>query len=87
MKTRKRTAYPKWHRNPVLVDFIREFEQSHFRTTEDTGANPSAMMLWNCARHRVGLPLIGPEDLPTWDAKKAKYVLPKGSKLTGVPAK
>ena len=75
--------YAKWKRDPKLIEFIGSFEESHFRSDSDTGANPSAMLLWNMVRHRVGLPQIGPEDLPKYDGNKAKYVLPPDSKLTG----
>lgn len=82
----KPPPYPRWHGNPEVIAFIRAFEESHFRTVEDTGANPSAMHLWNMVRFRAGLPGLTLDDLPRYDAAVDNYVLPKGSKLTGIPA-
>lgn len=79
----KEVPYPRWNQNKVILDFISDFEKSHFRSETDTGANPSAMMLWNMVRFRAGLEGITEDDLPKYDGVTTKYVLPKGSKLIG----
>jgi hypothetical protein len=75
-----------WTREDVRVDaaplvhsLIATVERAHFRTTEDTGANPCAMTVMNALRRAAGLPYISRDDLPAWDGKA--YVQPAGSKL------
>lgn len=63
--------------------FIFAVESSHFRTVEDTGANPNAMLIWNIVRQRVGLPRISKDDLPAWDGRT--YAMPANSFLTTNP--
>ncbi len=64
-----------------LLSVLREIEAAHFRTTEDTGANKTALTVWNGLRRRLGLPSIWTEDLPTWDQDRKGYFMPPASKL------
>lgn len=65
----------------AILTFIAEFEKDHLRTREDTGANPSCLLLWNMARFRVGLPMLSKEDLPAYSSNKRRYVMPESSLL------
>ena len=62
-----------------LIDAIREIERRDFRTNEDSGAHPNAMLLMNRLRKMVGLPEITKRDLPASNGKT--YVMPPDSKL------
>jgi hypothetical protein len=46
--------------------FVKEVEESHFRTNEDTGANSNALLIWNMVREHVGLPRLDILDLPAY---------------------
>jgi hypothetical protein len=67
--------------NKKLLAVMEEIEKEHFRTVEDTGANPCALLVWNALRRRVGLPSVWKEDLASYDDVKGEYVMPKDSKL------
>lgn len=56
-----------------LLKFIADVEDSHFRTTEDTGANPNALMIWGMVRQFAGLKRLALEDLPQWCVTCRKY--------------
>lgn len=58
---------------------MAEVEAAHFRTVEDTGANPCALLVWNALRRRAGLPWLSKEQLPAWDGKA--YTMPPESTL------
>ena len=46
-----------------LVEFIVRTERSLFRTHQDIGANPNALLVWNHVRGFVGLPALTRVDL------------------------
>jgi hypothetical protein len=46
-----------------LQDFIREVEDSHFRTVSDYGGNPNALFIWNRVREFAGLDPLSYQDL------------------------
>lgn len=51
-----------------LIDmcFVQEVEKAHFRTAGDTGANPNALLIWNCVRRHLGLKELTKEELPAY---------------------
>lgn len=70
---------------PEILKAIREVEAAHFRTVEDTGANKTALLVWNALRSRLGLPRVWTEDLPAWDEQRKGYYMPVNSKLLTAP--
>lgn len=50
----------------ITKEFIESVERCHFRTREDTGANPNAMFIWNLVREEAGLPILTSRDLAAW---------------------
>ncbi len=67
-----------------ILAILREVEAAHFRTQKDTGANPTARLVWNSLRARLGLPSITLDDLPSHDGKA--YMMPPNSRLLTAPA-
>ncbi len=59
--------------NQLLVGFVERVESAHFRTNEDTGANPCARLVWNILRQEVGLPYLEEKDLPAYCIVHKKY--------------
>lgn len=47
----------------TLVEFIEDVERCHFRTGHDTGANPTALFIWNIVRGQAGMDMLTKEDL------------------------
>ena len=68
-----------------IIDIIKHIELRHFRTVDDTGANPCAITVMNCLRREVGLDYIFNEDLPAWDNVRNGYYMPENSKLLCAP--
>lgn len=66
---------------PSLIEAIAAVERDHFRTVDDTGANPCAMLVLNYLRRQAGLPLISKDHLSKWDETVKRYVLPFDSQL------
>ena len=54
---------------------IKHVESKHFRTNQDTGAHPSAMLVWNEVRSFFKLPSLKKDDLPRWCGVHKKYHL------------
>lgn len=54
-------------------DFVSRVEQAHFRTDEDTGANPSVLMIWNMVRRHFGMSNLLRENLPAYCATHDTY--------------
>lgn len=46
-----------------LLALVERVEKAHFRTHQDTGANPCALMVWNIVRQEAGLPRLTSRDL------------------------
>ena len=67
--------------NLELVKIINQVEEAHFRTDKDTGSNLNALLVLNAFRRQCGLVPIGRDDLPAYDEKKNKYVMPENSRL------
>lgn len=57
----------------ITEEFIRKVEDAHFRTNEDTGAHPNALMIWNIVRAHIGLPALSANDLPAFCDEHKKY--------------
>lgn len=53
--------------------FIKQIEESHFRTNEDTGANSNALFIWNLVRQHIGLHILRLDDLPAYCSAHGKY--------------
>jgi hypothetical protein len=56
-----------------LQDKIEAVEKAYFRTEHDTGANESAMFVWNLVRKWANLPPLKKSDLPAWCPDCAGY--------------
>jgi hypothetical protein len=56
-----------------LLKFIEALEKAHFRTKDDTGAHPNAMMIWNRVRVFAGLEQLTLDDLPALCNKCGNY--------------
>jgi hypothetical protein len=50
----------------IDLKFIESVEKAHFRTNEDTGANPNALLIWNLVRKNCGLAPLSKDDLPAY---------------------
>ena len=48
------------------AEFIKKVENDHFRTDQDTGAHPNALLIWNIVRQHVGLPKLSISQLQTF---------------------
>lgn len=46
--------------------FVLKVEQAYFRTDEDTGSNPSVMMIWNMVRRHFKMRDLRCADLPAY---------------------
>lgn len=64
-----------------LNAFIKQVENYYFRTVEDVGAHPNAMLIWNQVRIFAGLPRLSKEDLSHYDEIQKQYITPRESKL------
>lgn len=64
-----------------LRDFIRDVEDAHFRTVDDTGANHNALFVWRLVRQFAGLEPLTMEDLPSFNEETKRYETPKNSRL------
>jgi hypothetical protein len=53
--------------------FILKIERAHFRTDDDTGANPAVMMIWNLVRQHFGKPPLTIEELPAFCTTHQTY--------------
>jgi hypothetical protein len=63
----------------TLEDAIKEVEKAHFRTVNDTGANPTAILVMNHFRMLAKYNPISKADLPAWDG--VRYAMPDNSGL------
>ncbi len=62
-----------------VLNAMKNVEDRHFRTVEDTGANSCAMVVWNTLRENLGLPQITKNDLSFYCS--GRYIKPKDSNL------
>jgi len=69
----------------ILLDAIKAVELSHFRTENDTGANPNALMIMNAFRRQANLPRIYETDLPYYNEELKGYYMPENSNLLCAP--
>ena len=76
-----RVKIPNLYSMKEVLDALQSVEESHFRTTEDTGANGNALVVWNALRSQLNLPRLTKEDLASYDNKSNTYRTPKHSKL------
>lgn len=67
--------------NIELVKIINEVEEAHFRTNQDIGSNLNALIILNSFRRKCGLVPITRDDLPAYDEKSDKYIMPENSSL------
>ena len=71
------------HSKAELILLIAKIEAAHFRTVEDTGANPCAMIVMNALRKEAGFSPLSTSDLPAYDETENTYVRPVSSNLVG----
>jgi len=57
-------------------DFVNKVQREHFRTDQDTGANPNALLIWNLVRKHAGMSPITLDDLPTYCEMCSRYHYP-----------
>lgn len=70
-----RTESPSVSAEPSIRTVIAEVERAHFRTVDDTGAHPNAMLVWNAVRRHAGLNRVTLADLPAYCATCMEYHL------------
>lgn len=54
-------------------EFVQKVENNYFRTFDDVGATPNAMLIWNQVRKHIGLKPININDLPAYCLTHEKY--------------